>query len=88
MRRFVARFIFLCILIGDLPAIPYCRYTQTLRAAQPKHIRQNHAKLETMKLYKRVADKIHFWETWDIDNKTGAVHKGIIGPCLPISYRR
>jgi len=41
-----------------------------------------------MKLYKRVADKIHFWETWDIDNKTGAVHKGIIGPCLPISYRR
>jgi len=32
-----------------------------------------------MKLYKRVDDKIHFWETWDIDDKTGAVHKGVIG---------
>ena len=32
-----------------------------------------------MKLYKRVDGEIHFWETWDIDDKTGAVHKGIIG---------
>jgi hypothetical protein len=32
-----------------------------------------------MKLYKRVNEVIHYWETWDIDNKTGATHKGIVG---------
>ncbi len=32
-----------------------------------------------MKLYKRVDNEILFWETWDIDDKTGVVHKGIIG---------
>jgi hypothetical protein len=32
-----------------------------------------------MKLYKRVDDKLHYWETWDIDNKKGATHKGIVG---------
>jgi hypothetical protein len=32
-----------------------------------------------MKLYKRVEDEILFWETWDIDDKSGAVNQGIVG---------
>ena len=32
-----------------------------------------------MKLYKRVGDQIHFWETWDIDDNNGAVNQGIVG---------
>jgi hypothetical protein len=32
-----------------------------------------------MKLYKRVESEIHYWETWDVDKKTGATHSGIIG---------
>ena len=32
-----------------------------------------------MKLYKRVDGKLHFWETWDINDKTGATNKGIVG---------
>ncbi|MBC7412600.1 MAG: hypothetical protein H7331_09130 [Bacteroidia bacterium] len=32
-----------------------------------------------MKLYKRVDGELHFFETWDINDKTGALHKGIVG---------
>ncbi len=33
----------------------------------------------SMKLYKRIDNQIHYWETWDVDDKTGATHKGIVG---------
>lgn len=32
-----------------------------------------------MKLYKRIGNKIHYWETWDINDNMGATHKGIVG---------
>jgi len=32
-----------------------------------------------LKLYKQVDNQLHYWETWDKDNKTGIVHKGIVG---------
>jgi hypothetical protein len=32
-----------------------------------------------MKLYKRDGDKILFWETWDIDDKSGAINQGTVG---------
>ena len=32
-----------------------------------------------MKLYKKVENEILYWETWDIDHKTGATHTGILG---------
>ncbi|MFK8054861.1 MAG: hypothetical protein AB8F78_01975 [Saprospiraceae bacterium] len=32
-----------------------------------------------MKLYKRVKTDIHYWETWDINEKTGATHTGVLG---------
>jgi hypothetical protein len=32
-----------------------------------------------MKLYKRIDGQLHFWETWDIDEKMGATHKGVVG---------
>jgi len=32
-----------------------------------------------MKLYKRVGDEILFWETWDIDDKNGAINQGVVG---------
>ena len=27
-----------------------------------------------LKLYKQVDNQLHYWETWDKDNKTGIVH--------------
>ena len=32
-----------------------------------------------LKLYKRLDNKILYWETWDKDEKTGMVHWGIVG---------
>jgi len=32
-----------------------------------------------IKLYKKINDKLHYWETWDKDNKTAVVHWGIVG---------
>ncbi len=47
MRRFVARFNFLCILIGKKPAIPYWPYCQTLWAsiADRRHMNDKHMEL-------------------------------------------
>jgi hypothetical protein len=33
----------------------------------------------TIKLYKQIDSIILFWETWDIDDKKGAIRKGIVG---------
>ena len=32
-----------------------------------------------LKLYKKIADEIFYWETWDKDSKTGVVHWGKVG---------
>lgn len=32
-----------------------------------------------LKLYKKVNDEIHYWETWNKNEKTGIVHWGIVG---------
>jgi hypothetical protein len=32
-----------------------------------------------LKLYKNINNTLHYWETWDKDEKTGIVHWGIIG---------
>ena len=32
-----------------------------------------------LKLYKNIDNNIHYWETWDKDNKTGIVHWGMVG---------
>ena|SRR5437868_13078555 len=32
-----------------------------------------------LKLYKQVDNELHYWETWDKDEKTGIVHWGIVG---------
>jgi hypothetical protein len=32
-----------------------------------------------MKLYKRVDNEIHYWETWDISKNKAAIHNGIVG---------
>lgn len=32
-----------------------------------------------LKLYKKVDDKIHYWETWEKDKKKGVIHWGIVG---------
>lgn len=31
------------------------------------------------KLYKKSEGIIHYWETWDINNKTGIIHWGVVG---------
>ena len=32
-----------------------------------------------LKLYKLIDNQLHYWETWDIDEKTAIVHWGIVG---------
>jgi hypothetical protein len=32
-----------------------------------------------IKLYKRIDNKLHYWETWEQDDKTATVHWGIVG---------
>lgn len=32
-----------------------------------------------LKLYKRIDNQLHYWETWDKDEKTAIVHWGIVG---------
>jgi hypothetical protein len=32
-----------------------------------------------LKLYKNIDGILHYWETWDRDNKTGVIHWGIVG---------
>ncbi|WP_431198992.1 hypothetical protein ACRQ5D_01495 [Mucilaginibacter sp. P25] len=32
-----------------------------------------------LKLYKKDAAVINYWETWDKDDKTGLIHWGIVG---------
>jgi hypothetical protein len=32
-----------------------------------------------LKLYKRIGNEIHYWETWDKNDKTGVIHCGIVG---------
>lgn len=32
-----------------------------------------------LKLYKQNDDALHYWETWDKDEKTGIIHWGIVG---------
>ncbi len=31
------------------------------------------------KLYKNIENKLHYWQTWEKDDKTGIVHWGIVG---------
>ena len=32
-----------------------------------------------LKLYKQIDNQLHYWETWDKDDKTAIVHWGIVG---------
>ncbi len=32
-----------------------------------------------LKLYKKIDGVLHYWETWDKDDKTGIIHWGIVG---------
>src|SRR5687768_17243591 len=32
-----------------------------------------------LKLYKLIDNKLHYWETWDKDEKTAVIHWGIVG---------
>ncbi len=32
-----------------------------------------------VKLYKQIDDKLHYWEAWDNDEKSGTIHWGIVG---------
>ena len=32
-----------------------------------------------IKLYKPIENKLHYWETWDKDEKTAMIHWGLLG---------
>ena len=32
-----------------------------------------------LKLYKNIGETLHYWETWDKDEKTGIIHWGAVG---------
>ncbi len=47
-----------------------------------EEIERNSQELEPLgmiKLYKKIDNKLHYWETWDKDTKTGVVHWGEVG---------
>ncbi|MCH4554123.1 hypothetical protein [Aestuariibaculum lutulentum] len=44
-----------------------------------KQITEGIEPLGMIKLYKNIDNKLHYWETWDKDTKTGIVHWGEIG---------
>jgi len=55
---------------------------QDKKSVQKEQIEQTTQELEPLgmiKLYKKIDDKLHYWETWDKDTKTGIVHWGEVG---------
>jgi hypothetical protein len=32
-----------------------------------------------LKLYKRIDNDLHYWETWEKDKRTGVIHWGVVG---------
>jgi predicted DNA-binding WGR domain protein len=46
---------------------------------QNEQITQELKALGMIKLYKNIDNKLHYWETWDKDTKTGIVHWGEVG---------
>jgi hypothetical protein len=34
---------------------------------------------EMLKLYKKIDGQLHYWETWETDNKSSVVHWGVVG---------
>lgn len=52
---------------------------QNKKTEQKEHIIQDIEPLGMIKLYKNIDNKLHYWETWDKDTKTGIVHWGEVG---------
>lgn len=55
---------------------------QNKTVEKKEQIEQKTQELEPLgmiKLYKNIDKKLHYWETWDKDNKTGIVHWGEVG---------
>ncbi len=52
---------------------------QKKKTEQKEQITEELEPLGMIKLYKNIDSKLHYWETWDKDTKTGIVHWGEIG---------
>ena len=55
---------------------------QIKKDEKKEQIKQNNHELVPLgmiKLYKKIDNKLHYWETWDKDAKTGIVHWGEVG---------
>ena len=52
---------------------------QNKKTEQKEQIKQDIEPLGMIKLYKNIDNKLHYWETWDKDTKTGIVHWGEVG---------
>lgn len=55
---------------------------QNNKDEKKEQIEQKNQELEPLgmiKLYKTIDNKLHYWETWDKDTKTGIVHWGEVG---------
>ena len=36
-------------------------------------------KIKMIKLYKKINNQLHYWQTWENDNNSTTVHWGIVG---------
>jgi len=52
---------------------------QNKKDEKKEQINQELEPLGMVKLYKNIDNKLHYWETWDKDTKTGIVHWGEVG---------
>ena len=69
------------ILISAL-GILFSSCEQNKKDEKKEQIEQKNQELEPLgmiKLYKSIDNKLHYWETWDKDTKTGIVHWGEVG---------
>ncbi len=52
---------------------------QNNKTEKKEQITQDLEPLGMIKLYKDIDNKLHYWETWDKDTKTGVIHWGEVG---------
>ena len=52
---------------------------QNSKTEKKEQITQDLEPLGMIKLYKDIENKLHYWETWDKDTKTGVIHWGEVG---------
>lgn len=54
-------------------------FAMTLFSCGTENLKTPENSKSMIKLYKMIDDQLHYWETWDKDEKTAIVHWGVVG---------